>query len=101
MAEYYAVSGTDAFGVYTYRQGAQKIASYLNNPEVIRCHSVELAFSMAKDNYNSYQYNSELSKFKGDLSDINFNEILFRREIRNMKQVESPCIFRHMDSHIY
>ena len=64
---YYAVYGKDAFGVYTNVSWAKNIASYIRNPEIVKCSSLGQAFCMARDNYNDYQMGTGVDCFLQDL----------------------------------
>jgi len=82
---YYAVSGTDALGVYTNISWAKKIIEYIRNPEIVRCSSLSQAFCIARDNYNDYQLGGSVdAAFYGDSLDIKLNQVLFRSEIIKM-----------------
>ena len=84
---YYAVSGEDAFGVYTNISWAKKIKDYMKNPQIVQCNTLQQAFCMARDNYNDYQIESGYdSTFYGDSLDISLNRVLFRSEIRKINQ---------------
>lgn len=82
---YYAVSGANAFGVYTNISRAKRITDYIKNPQIVKCSSLKQAFCMARDDYNEYQLGSGVdSAFYGDSLDIRLNEVLFKREIVNL-----------------
>lgn len=85
--KYYAVSGLDGFGVYTYIDGAKRISEYIKEPQIVQCNSLEQAFCIAIDNYNSYQTESGIDDtFYGDSLDIKLNQILFRSAVRKINQ---------------
>lgn len=84
---YYTVAGTDGFGVYSYIEGARKIAEYITGVEITKCSSFLQAFSIARDTYNNHQeYRDVADAFYGSSVDIKPNEILFRSKIRKMNK---------------
>lgn len=86
---YYAVYGIDAFGVYTNVNWAKNIASYIRNPEIVKCSSLGQAFCMARNNYNDYQMGDGVdSAYYGDSLDIKLNQVLFKRDIIRMNTSE-------------
>ena len=86
---YYAVYGKDAFGVYTNVSWAKNIASYIRNPEIVKCSSLGQAFCMARDNYNDYQMGNGVdSAYYGDSLGITLNQVLFKSNIIKMNTSE-------------
>lgn len=82
---YYAVSGADAFGVYTNISWAKNIAENIRKPQIVKCSSLQQAFCMARDNYNDYQLGGGMDAvFYGDSLDIKLNRVLFKSQIIKM-----------------
>ena len=80
---YYAVAGSNAFGVYEFKERINNIKDYINNFEVIQCRNRHQAFCLARDIYNDYQEYKEVDDcFYGDSLDIHLNRVYFTKEIR-------------------
>ena len=79
---YYAVSGADAFGVYTNISWAKNIADYIRNPRIVKCNTLQQAFCIARDDYNDYQLGGSVDAvFYGDSLDVKLNKVLFKSQI--------------------
>ena len=80
---YYAVSGENAFGVYTNYDGVKRISMYIRKFRVKKCQTFLEAFCMARDDYNAYQEEKDFDDmFYGNSTDVKINEVLFRSKIR-------------------
>ena len=84
---YYAVSGRNGFGVYTYINGAQNIAEYISDCQITKHRNQCAAFCEARDNYNNYQEGRNIDDmYDGSYLDIQLNHVMFRNEIREINQ---------------
>lgn len=86
---YYAVSGANAFGVYTNKNWIENVMQYIQKPEIIKCTTLSQAFCVARDNYNAYQEEYGVdAAFYGSSLDIKLNRVIFKRDIIKMNQLE-------------
>lgn len=82
---YYAVSGSNAFGVYDDFEKIENVKEFIRDFSVTKCRALSLAFCHARDIYNDFQEGKGVDDiFCGDSSEIKLNRVLFSNEIREL-----------------
>lgn len=87
---YYAVSGTNAMGVYDNPRRIIGVKDYISKLKVVKCETMSQAYCTARDNYNSFQeYGTVDEIVDWSSTDISLNRVYFKKEICEINQREN------------
>lgn len=82
---YYAVSGSNAFGVYSDKNRISNVSPYIRNMQVVNCKYLDTAYSIARDDFNDYQLGGNIEDIVDwPSTSIRLNRVYFLREVREV-----------------